>query len=64
MKDLYRNQRLRQLRSLIQCTLCVFVSRRCADSVGGAAAMSGAADRDASPAAAGPAGLLPEEGRD
>lgn len=41
--------------------LCVC---RCADPVGGAAAMPGAADRDASPVASGPAGFLQEEGRD
>lgn len=34
---------------------------RCAGPVGGAAALSGAADRDAGPAASGPAGLLQEE---
>lgn len=37
---------------------------RCADAAGGAAALSGAADGDASPAASGPAGLLQEESRD
>ena len=47
---------------LVCVCVCVCVCLcRCAGPVGGAAAMSGAADRDASPAAPGPAGLLQEE---